>query len=333
MMEKTKEYRKELAELFIQILEEKELNWRKGWNGNDPKNAKSGYQYRGINRLRLMIIAMQRGYEDSRWATFNQIRDMGCRLNDAKGQGVKVEYWFPYDVKEKHAISWKEFHELTEGKPDERYVLRASYSTVFNGALIEGLQEPSEQEQLDITIDDLVDTISHNMEVDILNDGGDRAFYRLSEDKIHLPKPESFFSDYEYNSTALHELAHATGAEKRLNRNMGSGFGSPEYAYEELVAEITSCFISANLQEEQDKHHIENHRAYVQSWIKSVREKPETLVRAVTEAEKAAAYMEFMAGLIQRPELEQVMNSSMEVEKPQQKLIHKKKLEVKGPKL
>lgn len=334
-MEKTKEYRKELAELFIGVLEEKELSWMKGWNGKmqTPVNAKSGFCYKGINRFRLMILAMQRGYEDPRWATFNQIKDMGCTLNNAKGQGIKVEYWFPYDLKEKHTISWDDFNRLTEGVPDERYVLRASYSTVFNGELIEGLPELPVSEPQDISIDSLVDTISRNMEVTILNDGGDRAFYRPSEDKIHLPKPGYFFNDYEYNSTALHELAHATGAVKRLNRNLSGSFGSPEYAYEELIAEISSCFMSANLQVEQDRHHIENHKAYVQNWIRSIREKPETLVKAVAEAEKVATYMEVKAGLVKETELDKVLDSTMEVQRPQQKPIRKKVPVAKGPKL
>lgn len=213
MMEKTKEYRKELAELFLRVLEEKNLDWKKEWRGKGvPVNAKRNVSYKGINRFRLMIVAMQRGYGDPRWATFHQVQDMGCRLRNAKDQGVRVEYWFPFDRKEKHAISWDDFNRLTDGKPTERYVLRASYSTVFNGTLIEGLPEFTDKVHPDIAMDRLVNTISANMGMEILNDGGDTAFYSPPEDKIHLPRPEYFYTDYAYNSTALHELAHATGA-------------------------------------------------------------------------------------------------------------------------
>lgn len=63
MMEKTKEYRKELAELFLRVLEEKNLDWKKEWRGKGvPVNAKRNVSYKGINRFRLMIVAMQRGY-------------------------------------------------------------------------------------------------------------------------------------------------------------------------------------------------------------------------------------------------------------------------------
>lgn len=334
MMEKTKEYRKELAELFIHVLEEKNLDWKKEWSGNTlaPMNAKRGASYKGINRFRLMLTAMQRGYEDNRWATFHQIQDMGYKLNNAKGQGVKVEYWFPYDRKERHVISWEDFSRLTDGVPTERYILRASYSTVFNGKLIEGLPALPASANQGVAMDGLVDTISRNMGVEIVNDGGDRAFYRPSEDRIHLPKPESFYTDYAYNSTALHELAHATGSPNRLNRNQEGSFGSPEYAYEELIAEISSCFMSGNLQMEQDDRHIENHKAYVQSWIKAIREKPETLARAVAEAEKAAAYMECRAELTAQEEFAHIESSSLEI-KPSIRPIKRKMPETKCPRL
>ena len=315
---KTKEYRKNLAEMFANILEEKELDWKKEWQGltNMPVNAKRDYRYKGINSFHLMLVMMERGYDDPRWATFNQIKEMGCKLNNAKGMGVQVEYWFPYDLEEKRAISWQDYKLLTGGMPDKRFVLRAKYSTVFNAAHIEGLPERVLPQKNNIEIDSLVNTLSEKMGVEILYDGGDRAFYRNSEDKIHLPRPEAFKSDYACNTTALHELAHSTGAKHRLNRKLGNVFGSEEYAYEELIAEITSCFMSVNLNTEQDDVHIDNHKAYVQSWVEAIREKPETLMKAIAEAEKAAAYMEYKAELIPEFEYEMVAESSMEASVP-----------------
>ena len=73
------EYRKELADAFIHVLEEKGLEWKKEWHGPGirmPINAVTESRYNGINRLWLGICAMENGYEDPRWATFNQIADM-----------------------------------------------------------------------------------------------------------------------------------------------------------------------------------------------------------------------------------------------------------------
>lgn len=314
MSKKTKEYRAQIAEQFIQILQEKELDWKRDWqiNGmNHPVNGSSGYYYRGINRIHLALIAIKRGYQDPRWATFNQIDSHDWRLNNAKGQGVKVEYWYVWDSEEKKVIPWDEYRKIEE--KENKYELRAKYTTVFNAELIQGIPPLPEPEKRETQVDQLIERISRNMGVEILNDGGERAFYSITEDRIHLPDPQIFYSDYGYNSTALHELSHATGAPHRLNRDLGDRFGSEKYAYEELVAEISSCFISDHLQIEQEQRHIDNHKAYVQSWIKAIREDPEILVKAVQEAEKAADYLEFKAELIEKKDYEKRATLSFEV--------------------
>ena len=136
---------------------------------------------------------------------------------------------------------------------------------------------------------------------------------------IHLPKPENFTGTYAYNATALHELSHSTGHPSRLNRPQGGFFGSEEYAYEELVAEMCSCFMGVNLTDEATPEHIENHKAYVQSWIREIRDKPESLIRAIKDAQAAASYMDMKAGLISEKEYEKIANSAMELE------VHKDK--------
>lgn len=136
-MTKTKEYRDKLAEEFIRILEEKELDWKKEWNGSGagaPRNGYSGYQYKGINRFYLNLAALRRGYQDSRWCTYRQVQEKGWKLKNAKGQGVKVEYWFPYDKEDKRSLTWEEFRKLGV-QIGGRYLLRVSYKTVFNASL------------------------------------------------------------------------------------------------------------------------------------------------------------------------------------------------------
>lgn len=310
---KTKEYRAELAEMFARILEEESLNWKKTWKGwsDRPLNAVHGNIYKGINSFKLMLVMIERRYTDPRWATYHQIQKMGYRLKNAKGMGVTVEYWFPFDREENRAISWAEFKSREEPF-GERYFLRARYSVVFNAAHIEGLPERIHAQNNVIVTDELINTLSANMGVEILNDGGDEAFYHPAEDKIHLPFPEVFDSSYDYNSTALHELGHATGAAHRLNRNISNEFGSKEYAFEELIAEISACFMSVSLSVEQNSFHFENHKAYVQGWAATVRKKPELLIKAIAEAERVASYMEFKAGLLPESEFKKIVNASFE---------------------
>ena len=311
------EYRKELADAFIHVLEEKGLEWKKEWHGPGirmPINAVTESRYNGINRLWLGICAMKNGYEDPRWATFNQIADMDGKYHPgqkwhlkAGSKGTYVEYWFPFDKKEKKSMRWDEFQKLKEQDDfdESRYTLRSRYTPVFNASNIEGMPDLDFPKNPDVKPDKLVAMISGGMSVPVLNDGGDRAYYSQREDAVHLPKPEYFESDYAYNSTALHELSHATGHPSRLNRDQSGSFGSSTCAYEELVAEMSSCFMGANLEDHGaslSELHLRNHQAYVQSWIKAIKEKPETLANAVKDAQNAADYLEWKGGLITEQE-------------------------------
>lgn len=151
------------------------------------------------------------------------------------------------------------------------------------------------------------------MNVPVFYDGGDRAYYSPSKDEIHLPAPENFTSEYALNATALHELAHSTGHATRLNRDIENTFGSESYAYEELVAEITSCFMGVNLETDSTDANIDNHKAYVQSWVKEIRDKPEKLVHAIKDAQAATTYMEEKAEIITPEESKKRNSEVMEV--------------------
>lgn len=282
----------QLAEEFVTLLETEQLEWKKGWSGISarPYNPVTGTVYHGVNRFRLLLTAQALGYQDPRWCTFHQIQQNNWRLKSGKGQSSRVEIWMPYDRELKKWITWEEFRE--QGGITERYCLRTKSYPVFNGDMIEGIP------QLEVTLQEvdsveLVDTISDSMQVPIVYHETDRAFYRPSEDRIYLPNREQFFSTYDYASTALHELAHATGAAHRLNRKLTGSTSQESYAQEELVAEITSCFLSSELPVQQTEEHIRNHQAYVQSWIRQIREKPESLIRAIQSAEQVSNYLEY----------------------------------------
>ena len=106
-----------------------------------------------------------------------------------------------------------------------------------------------------------------------------------------VPPIEYFKDDYSFHATAFHELAHATGHESRLNRNLEGGFGSPSYAKEELRAEISSSFFMQELKINFDEEHIRNHTAYIQDWIGVLKKEPDELFRAIRDANEIADYM------------------------------------------
>ena len=301
----------QLAEQFLHILEEEKLDWKKEWSGlsGRPYNPVSKTVYHGSNYFSLLLTSMAKGYQDPRWCTFAQIKEQGWTLKAGKGQSAKIEFWYPYDREQKKAISWQEFREAG-GQINDRYQLFSRAYSVYNGDMIVGIPK-LEVTQNEIQPVELVDTISGSMGVSISYHKSDQAFYRPVEDRIYLPYRQQFHSEYAYASTALHELSHATGVESRLNRQQGGRFGTEPYAYEELVAEISSCFLSSELPMGQTEEHLQNHKAYVQSWIQGIKEQPEALFRAVKDAEQAAAYLEYHGGLIT---LEEYQTYGIEVE-------------------
>ena len=316
MEQKTNEYRKAIADAFVKSLQENALEWKKGWNSSvaTPQNAITGKNYKGLNRFFLTLHSMSHNITDPRWATFKQIQDKGWRLNKG-AKGRKVEYWTPYDYQNKKSLEWSEYNKLLKDPERRKQIgIVAKYYHVFNGQDITGIPKlPEQQKRVEVVSDQIIDTISRNMGVEIANEGGNQAYYSIQQDKIFLPPKTAFISDYEYNSTALHELSHATGAASRLNRDIKNRFGTERYAYEELVAEISSCYMGEHLQIQQTAEHIENHKAYVQSWIKKITEKPAVLMKAIRDAECSANYLEYQAELISEKEYQKTLSGTMEV--------------------
>ncbi len=326
------EYRAELANNFAHVLEEHGLSWRKNWRGTGglaQYNAVTKACYRGTNAFSLSLTAMVKGYSDPRWVTMVQIMDTNGKYHPGQKWHLKagskatyVEYWYHYDIKNKKTLTWEQYEdELDGGRKESEFSLLTRYTAVFNASMVEGMPEYIPAQKAEISPDTLIETLSTKMGVKIAYDGGDRAYYSTFDDSIHLPAPESFDDSYSLNSTALHELAHSTGYFSRLNRDMSGFFGSSSYAYEELVAEISSCFMGANVISEIPSFHIQNHKAYVKSWIRKIQEKPETLVRAIKDAQAAANYMDWKAGLLSEKEYTQSVNSVIEVKVKSKDLV------------
>ena len=263
-----------------------------------------------------------KGYTDPRWVTMVQIMDSDAKYHPkqkwhlkAGSKATYVEYWYPFDLKEKKALTWEQFkEEIKNGRKEDEFKLSTRYTPVFNACDVEGMPElPAPEQTEGIAIDTLVSRLSVGMGVPIYLDGGDEAYYSPHKDEIHLPALGSFKNNYAFNATALHELSHSTGHPSRLNRIQGGFFGSSQYAYEELVAEMCSCFMGYGLEAEASSEHLENHKAYVQSWIQAIREKPETLIKAIRDAQCAASFMDWKAGLISEKEYEAEKAKTFEV--------------------
>jgi antirestriction protein ArdC len=117
--------------------------------------------------------------------------------------------------------------------------------------------------------------------------GGNRAFYVPTEDYVQVPPPAAYFEPINWHRTALHELAHASGHASRLNRDLTGGYGTRKYAFEEVIAELGAAFCCAALGIVPTVRHAD----YIAAWLEVLREDNRAIVRAASQASKAADYM------------------------------------------
>ena len=307
--------REEMVSEFIKCLSEETIPWHMAWSTDRPVNAVTNTRYRGINKMWLSFIQKMEGWEDPRWCTFKQASDNGWKI--IKGsKGTPVEFWSLYDTQKKKKISYAEARELEENLTPEEYDKRirlvSRVYSVFNAEQIDGISK-YEAKKYDLDTERIMhirDNLINNMNVGY-SEEGDKAFYNPKHDRIVIPEMDRFETEYDYMATLFHEAGHATGHESRFNRQIANMFGSPEYAKEELRAEISSAFTAqaVGITYEQNSH-MENHKAYIQSWISALKNNPNELFLAIKDAEKISDY------LIEKSEIEKELTN--EISKPEE---------------
>lgn len=285
--EKVKNHRKELVDKVIANMD-KGYIWEAGWDINAlrSQNPVSGAKYNGINKLSLGYVVSENNYQDPRFVTFKQAQDNNWKVKRGE-HGHLCEYWiWTTKVEKENENGEKVKVEVPLDRP------KVSYFTVFNMEQIEGNYPKFE----------LPTKLSHDNLVEIANDliassrcpikevAQSRAYYSPSNDDITLPLRDSFSSSEDFLATLIHEMAHSTGEE--LGRQMSTGGKmSPEYAKEELVAELSSLFLKAELGIANEGKHFENHSAYLNGWNSMLKSDPNELYRASKEADKACEFI------------------------------------------
>lgn len=285
--EKVKNHRKELVDKVIANMD-KGYIWEAGWDINAlrSQNPVSGAKYNGINKLSLGYVVSENNYQDPRFVTFKQAQDNNWKVKRGE-HGHLCEYWiWTTKVEKENENGEKVKVEVPLDRP------KVSYFTVFNMEQIEGNYPKFE----------LPTKLSHDNLVEIANDliassrcpikevAQSRAYYSPFNDDITLPLRDSFSSSEDFLATLIHEMAHSTGEE--LGRQMSTGGKmSPEYAKEELVAELSSLFLKAELGIANEGKHFENHSAYLNGWNSMLKSDPNELYRASKEADKACEFI------------------------------------------
>ena len=236
-----------------------------------PMNIE-GRPYSGINVLTLWARAMNTGYDCNVWGTYKQWQAKGANVRKGE-KSIKIIFWKWLDI--------------TEDGETRKIPMARAYS-VFNGNQVDGWESPVADTTNKVDVLAAVEEFVVNTKANIQH-GGNRACYIPGEDKICMPDQHKFVGTAEYYSTLLHELAHWTGAETRLDRKLKNGFGSEEYAFEELVAELSAAFSCATLG--ITNHPRQSHAQYIKSWIKALKSDKKYIFKAARMASKATEYL------------------------------------------
>ena len=308
------------AEMLIKRMEEMQKDWHKGWIGGGsmfglPQNI-SGRTYEGSNAFLLFLHTAEKGYKAPVYMTHGQIHKEGAIVQ--KGEKAVPVFKWGFSIKDKdgNKVTEEEFNNMTDDEKKE--CKRRPFLRIYPEFNIDqtNMSEVN-KEKYDAVVSQFrktdAPTITDGMYVNkaidrmmekqewvckIQYDKEEKgAYYSPAKDivvlptkaqfRIHPDDPEECFKDgQEYYGTALHEMAHSTGHPSRLDRLKPAAFGSPEYAKEELVAELTSAMVGNTLG--FDRRISDNNVAYLQNWTSALRKEPKFIVSVMADVNKAS---------------------------------------------
>lgn len=316
----------EVNKLVISGLEEKGLNWFKPWTNKDgliqqPVSWEHGTAYKGVNRFALNHYASMYNHDHNQWLTYKQAEKAGGKPQKGKSRMV-VLYQIKYMVVIKRAGKKTEYKWLDKKSIALAVLNKAKksgatatvetkwldrYFNVWNVADVEGV-EPKTNKRLDAerkAYENRKFTPNQRAEEVIkgwsnkptINHEGSQAFYRPSTDSITMPEQKAFLDSDGYYKTLFHECIHATGHKSRLNRDTltndalnANTTAKQVYSKEELVAEIGSMYLTG-ICELECKDSDTNSKAYINGWIKHLKDHKYEASSAMQRAEKAVDHI------------------------------------------
>ena len=307
------------AQMMVTRLEEmKGQQWEKGWidaggkNQGMPQNL-SGRRYSGHNDFFLQLHTVMKGYDVPVYATYKQLKDAGATIGKGE-KAMPVIYWnITHRDENGHKVSDEAYDAMTKAEQE-----KVKTVPVLMGYYVWNLQQTNFAEvkpekfaklQEQFKAPEMKDTkgMFESKEFDAMIDKqawvckintveGAGAFYSPTKDEITVPlkaqfnihdTPEEVYKDgMEYYSSIVHEMAHPTGVEKRLGRDMEGHFGDPKYAKEELVAELTAAMVGNTMG--FDKRILDNNAKYVDGWMDTLKKEPRFILSVMADVNKAS---------------------------------------------
>lgn len=278
-----------ITDQIVEALEQGVRPWMKPWDAEHAAGRitrplrHNGIPYAGINVVMLWSSAVAQGFAAPIWMTFRQAKQLGGFVKKGE-KGSLVVY--------ANTITRTETDKET-GDEEEREIPFMKGYSVFNVDQIEGLPEhfyAVAEPKLDP-----VQRIEHAERFFAetgaeIRHGGNQAYYAVGTDYVQMPPFVSFKDAESYYATLAHECTHWTRHPSRLDRDFGrKRWGDEGYAMEELVAELGSAFLAADLGLTPEVR--DDHAAYIGSWLKVLKNDKRAIFTAASHAQKAADFL------------------------------------------
>lgn len=308
----------EVAQRLIEAMEQGGAPWQRPWSVQSslsmrPINPTTQNGYRGINRVLLALS----GRSSNLWMTYQQAADQGWQVKKGeKGTMIVkvIEMFRDRDAGSGSGSGGGGSSAPSGGQgsgagsdggasqveSEQRKAMALRRYFVFNAEQIDGMPKVEEPEPLAFNPIEKAEAVIQAMKEQtglMVIHGGDKACYVPSLDEVRLPPKRAFKTEYDYYSTACHEVCHSTMHEKRLNRTeaYAKKWGDSAYALEELTAEIGAAILSSETgvarSPELAAAHLEDHAKYLRGWIKAIEKDPVAIFTAAKNAEKISEYV------------------------------------------
>lgn len=272
------------------------LPWRRWANHSRPTNIATGNPYGGINVLTLWAAAEAAGFTSGVWGTYKQWAERGAQVRRGEKGSPIIFYRDLAPPPGDHSSDDGTASPTSDTSPDGNYVPRivARASFVFAAEQVDGYEIPRPETVDPVTAFEQADTFIAKTGAKIIH-GGERAFYSLTTETIHVPHPDRFIGSRNstateaYYSTVFHELIHWTGHPTRYRRPLSVRFGDQTYAAEELVAELGAAFLCADLKLTPAPRL--DHAEYLKHWLELLQSYPKAIFTAAGKASATVAYL------------------------------------------
>jgi antirestriction protein ArdC len=272
----------------IAALESGRRTWHQPWDsGGDgrvmlPLNY-NGQKYHGINVLQLWGQSIDKGYKSPYWMTFERARKHGAHVR--KDEHNTTVFFFEKKIITEHTEN---------GEEERRSISIPKHYGVFNAEQIAGLPErfyaPPDLKRPEPERIEAAEQFFGSTGADIRS-AGDRAFYSPKGDYIQMPDMKRFWNSEAFYGTLAHEFIHWTKRENRCNRETARSWGDEKYAFEEIVAEMGSAFLCADLDIKPKTPKDDDKAGYIQSWLKVLKDNKHAIFAAAAKAQAAADFL------------------------------------------